>query len=413
MLGETAVVGRVEGGWESTTLSTGASHTLILKRRVAERIRVTGMFFETEKSFVLPGALAGLQRLVTLSDAGSAKEIVVVGHTDASGSRSYNLQLSLQRARSMAAYLRDDVDAWLDNYSLSDADERWGSREDSLMLGALPMSRSTPYLDDTTELHDAAAEFQRDAGLEPTGMIDEPTRRALIEAYMGLDGTTLPEPVRVLCHGCGEFFPTEDSTGPTDPRDRRVELFCFDRAIDPEPPSEAPSKADSPYPKWLGAVSKTHELSVDGEGDELRLTLLDDGGEPMPGAPFVVRFAGSMPFVGHADGEGVAHIPTPAICSEDVAVSWGGPGAQEGHAYHRRIFVDCDAGDEPAKIERKLHNLGFSPDLGLDAAVRAFQREHEVDDEPVPVGAPQGQLPAGTAARLDEVFDELSREQVG
>ena len=413
MSGEVAVVDRVDGGWESATFPTGASHTLILKQPTLERIRVTGMFFETEKSFVLPSALPGLQRLVAISEARSVREIVVVGHTDASGSKSYNLQLSLQRARSMAAYLRDDVDSWLANYELPDPDERWGAREDSMMLGALPMSRSTPYLNENTELHDATIQFQRDAGLESTGALDMQSRRALVEAYMALDATTLPESTRVICHGCGEFFPTEDSTGPSDPRDRRVELFCFERTIDPEPPSETPTKAQSPYPQWLKAVSNTHELSVEGNGDELRLTLLDESGQAMPNAPFVVRFAGSMPIVGYADSEGVAHLPTPAICSEDVVVSWGGTGPDEGHEYHRRIFADCNAGSEQMQRVRKLHNLGYSPDLGLDAAARAFQSEHAVDHDPSPIGAPEGRLPANTAVRLDEVFDSFSNEAEG
>ena len=48
-------------------------------------------------------------------------DLLIVGHADTEGSGPYNQALALRRAESVAAYLRDDVDAWLDFFSTGDS----------------------------------------------------------------------------------------------------------------------------------------------------------------------------------------------------------------------------------------------------------------------------------------------------
>jgi hypothetical protein len=187
-----------------------------------------------------------------------------------------------------------------------------------------------------------------------------------------------------------------------------VELFFFADAIDPDPKTDTSTKGSSPYPEWLAAITTTHELVVDVDSNLLDLLLVDEDLQPMANTPYVVRISGSAPVVGHTDARGIATLPTPAICPDHVAVSWGGPGHDRGYEYHRSVFIDCADGSEDTQVRRKLHNLGYSPDLGFDAAVRGFQAERNVNCDPLPIGAPNDLLPPDTKAALDAAFAELS-----
>src|SRR5690606_34111059 len=97
--------------------------------------RLRGMLFDTNKTFILPTALPSLQKIRTLYEELDPAELLVVGHTDTTSEPSVNDPLSKKRADSMAQYLTDDVDGWLANYESSvPQKERWGAREDRLMM---------------------------------------------------------------------------------------------------------------------------------------------------------------------------------------------------------------------------------------------------------------------------------------
>lgn len=78
--------------------------------RVAEGIQITfdsGILFGFDSDRLLPEARANLTRLVeSLADFPDT-EVLVVGHTDAIGSESYNQRLSERRAKSAASYLEN------------------------------------------------------------------------------------------------------------------------------------------------------------------------------------------------------------------------------------------------------------------------------------------------------------------
>src|SRR5690606_3404170 len=131
--------------------------------------RLRGMLFDTNKTFILPTALPSLQKIRTLYEQLDPAEVLVVGHTDTTGEPSVNDPLSKKRADAMAQYLTDDVDGWLANYESSvPQKERWGAREDRLMLLKLPgydaRPPETPPIEWYQEQHNAAVDAGVKAG---------------------------------------------------------------------------------------------------------------------------------------------------------------------------------------------------------------------------------------------------------
>jgi len=251
------------------------------------RARLLEMFFDTNKCFLLPSAIPLMRRVRELYDDNAWTDLLVVGHTDRSGDPSINDPLSLQRAQSVAAYLRDDVDAWLAHYGADRPwHQRWGTREDHLMIGSLAEAElgtanamgGAPVLwyqrwhnalpgDRRAPSHEALAE---------DGAIGPLTRRQLVGDYMNRDRTTLPEDVELTVHGCGESFPLDPDgdveqtpEGPDqDPRDRRVELYFFDRVlgIEPPPPGEISAAGSAQYPEWRARARRTWDLRLGAGG---------------------------------------------------------------------------------------------------------------------------------------------------
>ena len=98
-------------------------------------------------------------------------EVLVTGHTDTIGDAGYNEGLAAERAIAVAAFLTDDVDAWLGYYGSAKRSKLWGTREDQYMLAALPEGGEPYYVGGidgvpgpaTTE---AVRRFQREHGLD-------------------------------------------------------------------------------------------------------------------------------------------------------------------------------------------------------------------------------------------------------
>lgn len=252
------------------------------------RARLMQMLFDTSKSFLLPDAIDLMRRVRELYDEDQWTKLLIVGHTDRSGQPSINDPLSLERAQSVAEYLTDDVDAWLSRYGADRPwDQRWGTREDHLMiqaladdaLGAGNFTSSAPTLW-YQEWHNALPPEDRAptyTPLDADGVLGPLTRRQLVADYMNRDGTTLPPDVEIVTHGCGENFPVdesgdgieEDVTGPEkDPRDRRVELYFFDlvMGVQPPPPGERSGPGTPQYPEWRARARRTRDFQVGARG---------------------------------------------------------------------------------------------------------------------------------------------------
>lgn len=258
------------------------------------------MFFNTNKTFLLPTALPEVELLRKLYVQNNPGELLVVGHADTTGGASYNDKLSLERAQSVIAYLKDDVEGWYKFYSDSEKKKRWGKVEDHLMIIAMPDFPGKP------EGEDEVRWYQRTRGLHVDGHAGKNTRRALIKEYMSLDGTSLEDyvgKITATAHGCGESFPPDEDeassgdvvdsdaggaagdgaagggaagdgaaggggTGQHDPAERQVELFFFDKefGISPKPPGDTSKPGSTEYPTWRERVQEIVELRANDAG---------------------------------------------------------------------------------------------------------------------------------------------------
>lgn len=221
------------------------------------------LFFNTNKTFLLPTALPGIFELQDTFLQNNPCELLVVGHADTAGGAAFNDTLSLERAKSIIAFLKDDVDTWLDNYAdgIPKA-KRWGRPEDRMMLVGMADFRTKP------KGEDAVKWFQRTRKLEADGKCGPITRRQLVTEYMALDGVSLAEQgveINATAHGCGEHFPVDDGgkeldENPADEKrdgaDRRVELFFFDPefGLVPKPPGQNSQEGSTEYPEWRKRV---------------------------------------------------------------------------------------------------------------------------------------------------------------
>lgn len=249
----------------------GRSKVTVLQVR---RVRITGMFFDLNKCFMLPSAVPGIKRVAAQYKQHPDSNMLIVGHTDTSGQDADNLTLSLERADAIAAYLTDNAAAWDAFFGTGKTEEkRWGNLEIEHMLSVLPDEddRSKAFFqgvpdgksDEPTKA--AIRAFQTAESLSPAnGTLDPATRKRIIEKYMAIVGTSVPGGITITTHGAGESFPaveTKDSVRSAD--DRRAEFFLFDGPITPPPPGKTSKRGSKEYPQWLAQVENTVDVSAD------------------------------------------------------------------------------------------------------------------------------------------------------
>ena len=373
--------------------------------------RLGGGFFELNKTFVMPAAVDSLKALQPLFAEQSPADLLIVGHTDTSGEPTTNDPLSIDRADSLAALLEKQVDPWLEWYETSKpAKQRWGAREDQLMLGKLPDFAARPPAEDSVRW------FQRTRALKVDGMAGPQTRRQLVTEYMALAGSAPKDAgldLAITTHGCGENFPLDasgDNLDPDpkdperDPTDRRVELFFFERDFGVQPP--APGKNSKPgskeYPEWRRRATVRSAAQLD-DTSTLRVRLHDDESQPLPRALARILVVGNASTSLRADGEGFVTFNLPPFCPEQVALEWGAMNTSDPFPFSNLLFVDCNRGPAREQARAKLRNLGYPAEL--EFAVKSFQRDYLVDHAPEPRGLVGGELPPETATRLQRIFE--------
>ncbi len=406
----------------AVVLRAGTENPQIRKLGVVPRsvlATVRGFVFEKNKAFVMPAALDGMKEVRDLCFSTVPNQILVVGHADTTAEPTINDPLSVERADCAKTMLLGDVDAWVAMYGSGKKEkQRWGAREDGLMIGAMP--------DVATKLSTETAVqwYQRTRGLKVDNDAGEKTRKKLIEEYMGLLGTPLAKDQdfhsEFTTHGCGEYFPL-DETGqeldpnPEDPKedsvDRRVDFFYFDAefGIQPPPPGQNSEKGSTEYPTWREGVVRKYDYETPEEGMRvLRIHLLDGRGRALPvpeeGIPYRLTRAG-VQLPPKTSMDGWAELITPEGTNECVGLEWGATEEEERYRYQRTVMTECHGADQHERLHARLYNIGYRYTLGendkRDEAVAAFQRDQGLPLEPVDA---DGKIPAATDKRLKEIY---------
>ena len=219
----------------------------------ARLARIIGSVFSDGKSFLLPTALTALKPILSLLRETSPVQLLIVGHTDASGNVSYNEALALERAQMVKSYLEGDVDTWLQQYeNTHNINKRWSTSEDLKMLNALPDFITKPR--DETPVR----WFQWTRNLTVDNNAGPKTRRQLIFEYMQLHECLAKSSTLLPCvaHGAGphkplgeaETAPLEIDVAPSSLQ-RRVDFFIFDRFFGVKPAISTPAGPE--YDAWV------------------------------------------------------------------------------------------------------------------------------------------------------------------
>jgi hypothetical protein len=248
--------------------------------------------------------------------------------------------------------------------------------------------------------------------LDEDGKIGPDTRKQLILDYMHREGTTVPQGTPILVHGCGEYFPLESTgenldtnaaDGKHEQEDRRVEVYLFPRELGvlPPVPGEKAKKGEKEYAEWRGRAT---EFDLSTISDGTLIYLLDAEGHVLPTVPcrIVTGPLSGMTLTANADG--AVDVPSAAESSGSFILEWSHPAYPEDFVYSCQVTLNTSSEDVAlVRAEAILQNLGYLSGGSLDTAVRAFQRDYNVDADPAPTGLVDGQVPAATFSRLEEI----------
>ena len=281
------------------------------QRAGVRRCRLSGLNFETNKTFLLPAAMTGIRQLVKLFNSFEGIVALVNGHTDAQllpgFTPEHNRGLSVERSEAIASFLEDDAAAWQRFYAGAKHFVAWGLREDQFMLATLKDADGSPLYRGKVDglggpLTTAAYKaFQHSRGLAETGAPNPDTRLELSRAYMAIDGTSLPAGAKVQSHGCGQTHPlpeTEGDSTPNQPKNRRVEVFLFEEKIDPEPENPCPPNGCSQHAEWVR--KQILDVDLDQPPGSAVVEVVDESGNPVANAK--VHLSGPLPLDADAVG---------------------------------------------------------------------------------------------------------------
>lgn len=186
---------------------------------------VPGITFAFDKSYVRTTVVDQLERLEIAANNHPDARIMIFGHTDKVGPEDYNKKLSERRAKSVYAFIINDVDAWEQLYN----EESWGIKVIQDILQTLGRYSGPIHGVQDQPTTDAIKQFQRDKGLKDDGIAGPDTRRALFTDYMSgahnvqIEADRFMDPKHM---GCGEFNPEEDTEKEHEPN-RRVMFYLF------------------------------------------------------------------------------------------------------------------------------------------------------------------------------------------
>jgi len=251
--------------------SSDARHQFQFKRFDVHILETEDLHFNHDSSVLMPDyrqepsntfvgregltGLAVIRACLLFQKENPEYKLLIAGHTDTSGSDSYNLTLSRQRAQNIEAFLKGDRDTWRNN-----ADQKGKTEDIQIILKWV--ARNWSWECDPGEVdnimgngtREAIKAFQTAYNLQFEGdlsvdgimgpntwgavydVMEEELREILEEDEEGLQGLRdqlnwLQNPV-----GCGEFHPI-DQVGHDDYRsrtNRRVECLFFEPGEEPD-----------------------------------------------------------------------------------------------------------------------------------------------------------------------------------
>jgi hypothetical protein len=273
----------------SEKIEHGQTYEIILIVPEAKRVRLVGMLFDANKCFLLPQALPGIRTIVDMHQKEPTAEVLIVGH--ASGDEDLaGGDIAFDRAQILGSYLKCKPGVWLNWFGPDKPPRsRWGTREIQLMLSVLPHG-DTPlydgYASGITDNKTVSAikgfqdymNNQKGASLPTDGKADFETRKAIVEAYMALEGTTLANDVTPIAHGCEGYFEDTKTTSGIAADDRRIEVLFFKNGIEPRPEATVSSEGSTLYPTWLATVKETKDFEHHG----IHVQIIDNEKQPAP-----------------------------------------------------------------------------------------------------------------------------------
>ncbi|MFN2546116.1 MAG: hypothetical protein ABR567_01655 [Myxococcales bacterium] len=385
----------VEGG---VTVKIGAASVVEIPPRT-RRCRLSGLNFETNKTFLLPAAMTGIRQLVKLFNSFDGIQGLVNGHTDKQPPRSgdsfeFNRKLSVERAEAIAAYLTDDVEAWQKFYAGTGASGQWGVREDQFMLSTVKDSNGAPFYDgqidgqNGSKTKAAYRSFQRSRLVDESDNPTPETRRELVRAYMQLDGTSLPKAASLEVHGCGLTHPlpeTEGDPGLDQPKNRRVEVYLFDGAVDPKPVTPEPRQGCDQHAAWVAQMIL--DVDLDQPPGVLKVRVVDEQGQAPPG----VHLHASGPLPLDADGaeasfadlvpgsyEVIANAPGFLAADDTRAVPAGGTAevalTLKRETFELDVLVETDAKQPIPDAQVEISAPGIAPAKTNDKGLAHFSK---------------------------------------
>jgi hypothetical protein len=230
---------------------TGSGVIRLVDDVICARI-LDGVHFDFDFSMLRPEGKPVVREIADAITADTARQVLVVGHTDRVGSNAYNQGLSERRARSVFAYISGQPGLWMDllrtmlttgggtapRSGTGQSFDRWQVREIQYMLSVLRQpSSGQPYYDGPIDniagsgTQAALSAFRTDNSLPSGGGpgqkwagVDEPTWELLFQKYIQQDalaidqGRFLTPPIL----GCGEHFPRVETRPPgTESEDRK------------------------------------------------------------------------------------------------------------------------------------------------------------------------------------------------
>jgi outer membrane protein OmpA-like peptidoglycan-associated protein len=289
--------------------STGTHKIVISNAESAHIVRLIGLTFDSNKCFLLPYALTGIKAIIKMHTQHTSAEVLIVGH-DGSDEELKGVDLAYCRAEVLGAYLTNNKESWLRFFGKNVPPKiRWGTREVQLMLSSLPEGKVPFYIGNATgvtdkKTKDAVIAFQthwnkkKGTALKIDGIAGPKTQKELVTAYMEIENTTVASTIKPVIHGCEGQFEDDLTLQGMQPDDRIIEIFFFEKGINPKPKDKTSLNGSTDYFKWKSQIIETKSFEFHG----LHVQVIDKKKRPVKCAKVFLK--GPKDCEGYTDEQG-------------------------------------------------------------------------------------------------------------